>query len=101
MNNKIPGWLVALIIGVCVVGLATSIPTAHARSDNPILDGTSAISSLSANCLVSTPTAAAQESVGVETRQFTLREEIMLVQYRIGLSYLAIAVRIVVTSTTT
>ena len=40
-------------------------------------------------CVVFSPTAAAQESVGVETRQFALREEIALVPSRIGLSDLA------------
>jgi len=69
MNNKILCWLAALIIGVSVVGLATSMPIAHARSDNPTLDGTSAISPLSANCLISTSTLSCAAAVGLNTTQ--------------------------------
>jgi len=44
MNMKIPGWLAALIVGVSIFGLATSMTIAHARGDILTLDGTSVIS---------------------------------------------------------
>ena len=64
-------------------------PALSIISDTAIPSAYRARTTISLACVVFSPTAAAQDSVEVETGQFALRGEIALVPSRVGLSDLA------------